>query len=62
MCTLLFIISFSANEPDGGEYAYTDLCFRDDPKIDVCIRERINDVIERFHKGKRHNTRAHVYI
>ncbi|XP_025420482.1 uncharacterized protein LOC112690649, partial [Sipha flava] len=33
------------------EYTYTDLCFRDDPKIDVCIRKRINDVIEEFHKG-----------
>ncbi|XP_050438803.1 uncharacterized protein LOC126844560 isoform X1 [Adelges cooleyi] len=29
----------------------TDLCFRDDPKIDSCIRERINDVIDKFHEG-----------
>ncbi|XP_015374803.1 PREDICTED: uncharacterized protein LOC107169551 [Diuraphis noxia] len=39
----------SADEPS--EYEYTDLCFRDDPKIDVCIRKRINNVMEEFHKG-----------
>ncbi|VVC46004.1 Haemolymph juvenile hormone binding [Cinara cedri] len=33
------------------EYDYSDLCFRDDPKIDVCIRKRINDVVEQYQKG-----------
>lgn len=45
-----FFCYFSADVPDT-EYTYTDLCFRDDPKIDVCIRKRINDVVEQFHKG-----------
>ncbi|CAH1733388.1 unnamed protein product [Aphis gossypii] len=44
------IFVHSADGP-GDEYTYTDLCFRDDPKIDVCIRKRINDVVEQFHKG-----------
>ncbi|XP_050531279.1 uncharacterized protein LOC126899990 isoform X2 [Daktulosphaira vitifoliae] len=28
-----------------------DLCYRDDPKIDVCIKEKVNEVVDKFHKG-----------
>lgn len=57
-----FCVVFSAA---GGpaDYTSTDLCFRDDPKIDVCIRKRINDVIEQYHKGNvrlRRRRCAHV--
>jgi len=57
-----FCFVFAADEPDDA-YAHTDLCFRDDPNIDVCIRERINDVIERFHKGTHgNNTRVCIHM
>lgn len=48
LLTLISHFFFSAHyEAD----EYTDLCFRDDPKLDSCIRERINDVVEQFYKG-----------